>query len=207
MLQPSECHINDTYAIIALGSNVTSVFGPPAETIAAAIARLNANFLKLAAESRLYETPCFPKGAGPDYVNAVVKVETSLNQNELLAHLNRIEADFDRRRTGRWASRTLDLDIVDYGGKIAPDHVTQLHWRSLPIDKQRTISPDKLILPHPRIQDRAFVLIPLADVAKDWVHPATGETVQELIGALHPEDVASVKAISKPTLAKASPGE
>ncbi|MBM7067098.1 2-amino-4-hydroxy-6-hydroxymethyldihydropteridine diphosphokinase [Actibacterium sp. 188UL27-1] len=202
MSQPSQCHRIDTCAIIALGSNVTSRHGSPKSTINTAITSLNNDSLIVLAESRLYSTPCMPIGAGPDYINAVVVITTGLSASALLSELNRIEAEFDRQRTNRWAARTLDLDLIDYNGQIYPDANVYSKWRDLSVDLQAHTAPDQLILPHPRIQDRAFVLVPLCDVAPNWAHPVTGQTARQMLGALPLDDVAAVKPISAQALVK-----
>lgn len=91
--------------------------------------------------------------------------------------------------------RTLDIDLVALGDSVLPDADTQDAWRSMPPEVQARSAPDRLILPHPRLQDRAFVLVPLADVAPDWVHPRTGQTVAQMLAALPAADVAEVKPL------------
>lgn len=91
--------------------------------------------------------------------------------------------------------RTLDIDLVALGDSVLPDGATQDAWRRLPPEAQVRTTPDRLILPHPRLQDRAFVLVPLADVAPDWVHPRTGQTVRQMLDALPAEDRAAVKPL------------
>lgn len=144
--------------------------------------------------SRLYATPCFPIGAGPDYVNAAA--ELTLRQDmtpaALLGVLHDIEARFGRRRDTRWGMRTLDIDIVAIGETILPDRATWEAWAALPPEDQPNRTPDRLILPHPRLQDRAFVLVPLADVAPDWVHPVIGKDVAAMLAALPAADRATV---------------
>ena len=135
-------------------------------------------------QSGHYRTPCFPAGAGPDYVNAAVRLETGLGPEALLEALHGIEAEFGRRRVTRWGARTLDLDLLDHSEQVRPDLGAYAAWRDLPPARQAQEAPERLILPHPRIQDRAFVLIPLADVAPDWHHPVSGRSVAELIAAL-----------------------
>ena len=79
--------------------------------------------------------------------------------------------------------RTLDLDLIALGDLVLPDPATHAAWRALPPDLQKMRAPDALILPHPRVQDRAFVLVPLADVAPDWTHPVLGLTVTAMLAA------------------------
>lgn len=136
-----------------------------------------------------------PIGAGPDYVNAVACVETSLSAEEMLAHLHAIEAAFDRRRESRWAARTLDLDLLDHGGAVVPDRETWFEWHDLPFEAQKSRAPDRLILPHPRLQDRGFVLVPLAEIAPDWRHPVLEKSAAELCAALAESERAGITAL------------
>ena len=147
---------------------------------------------RVVAMSRLFASPCFPPGAGPDYVNAAAVVETDLEPAALLRHLHEIEARFGRERVQRWGQRTLDLDLLACGDLVLPDAATQDHWRNLPPEVQAREAPDHLILPHPRLQDRAFVLVPLAEVAPDWRHPRLGLTVREMLNRLELADIAAV---------------
>ena len=139
---------------------------------------------------RMYTTPCFPAGAGPDYVNAAAAgpVPAGWDAARILAALHAVEAEFGRTRETRWGMRTLDLDLLAVGGQVLPDAATQDAWRDLDPALQRREAPDRLILPHPRIQDRAFVLVPLADVAPDWRHPRLGLTVAEMLARLPPDE-------------------
>jgi 2-amino-4-hydroxy-6-hydroxymethyldihydropteridine diphosphokinase len=155
----------------------------PAELVAVALARLGAAEDRLIAASRPWRTPCFPPGAGPDYVNAAAALATRRGPREMLAHLHALEAEFGRARTQRWGSRTLDLDLIAMDDTVLPDPATQTAWRLLPEAAQIGSTPDRLILPHPRLQDRAFVLAPLAEVAPDWVHPLTGLSVAEMLAS------------------------
>lgn len=134
-------------AFVALGANL----GDAAQAVRAAIAALEAlPEGKLTAASSLYTTAPVDS-SGPDYVNAVVRLETGLTAPGLLHALQQIEADAGRTRPWRHAPRTLDLDLLLYGS-------AQIH------------SP-QLEVPHPRMLERAFVLVPLAEIAPDLVGP------------------------------------
>ena len=183
--------------LIAIGGNLAGPLGPPEATIRAAIAEIARDIAPIAAASRLYRTPCFPAGAGPDYVNAAIRLGGSGGGDPaaLLAALHAVEARHGRARVQRWGMRTLDLDLLAVGDLVLPDAATQADWRALPPDLQRMRAPDALILPHPRLQDRAFVLVPLADVAPDWVHPMLGMSVREMRGRLPAAERAEVRAL------------
>ncbi len=180
-------------ALIAFGANVALGNKSLAQTILDAVARLTLPNLTLRQMSPLYATPCFPVGAGPDYVNAVALMDSGLEPAELLAHLHAVEADFGRDRVVRWGQRTLDLDLLALGDLVLPDGATQDHWRGLDPALQSQLAPQQLILPHPRLQDRAFVLVPMADVAPDWRHPGLGLTVREMLGKL---EIAEIRAVT-----------
>ncbi len=182
--------------LVALGSNQASTFGGPAEMLGRAVAELDGGGLELVATSRFFETPCFPPGSGPDFVNAAVRLETRLPPKDVLSRLHEIERAHGRERAQRWAQRTLDLDLIAYGDSVLPDRATVQRWIDLPLAEQKSRAPDTLILPHPRLQDRAFVLIPLADVAPDWRHPVLGKTIREMADALPESDKKDIRAMN-----------
>ncbi len=152
--------------LVALGANLPTDIGMPRDTLASAIRRLDALGVKVERQSRFYTSPAWPPSSQPDYVNAVVLVRTDLPAPALLDLLLRIEGEFGRVRSERNAARTLDLDLIAYGDQVvrAPD--------------------GSLELPHPRLAERPFVLLPISDVAPDWVHPVTGQTVDAMLARL-----------------------
>lgn len=195
MPQAPHIHESDTKSLIALGSNVTSLAGGPSDTLRAALAALETDSVRVLAVSRLFSTPCFPPGAGADFVNAVCEVASRLDAEQLLQHLHAVERRFGRERRTRWAARTLDLDLLDHGGQVLPDLATYRRWREMPLERQKAEAPEQLILPHPRLDERAFVLVPLADVAPGWRHPVTGRSVAGMLADLPRGDVAAVRPL------------
>lgn len=174
---------------VALGANLESVFGVPFDTVSAAMRLLEADGFSVAARSRIFRTPCFPAGAGPDYANACVmlNVPDGATPHDVLDHLHKIEAACGRQRKDRWGARTADLDLLTFGQTVLPDPDGFAQWRDLPAPEQLRQTPDQLIVPHPRLQDRAFVLVPLNDIAPDWQHPVSGKTVAQMYADLPQE--------------------
>ena len=187
---------NQKYTVlVAMGGNLESEIGPPRVILGYALASLRIMTNSLVRKSKYFVTPCFPIGYGPDYVNAAVSFQFQGESHELLAILHRIEANFGRRRTRRWGGRVLDLDLLAFGDKIAPTVKVFEAWRDKPMTEQVSQTPQELILPHPRMQDRAFVLGPLMDVAPDWRHPVSGHTVRQMYNRLPAEDRAALKPL------------
>jgi 2-amino-4-hydroxy-6-hydroxymethyldihydropteridine diphosphokinase len=153
---------------IGLGANLPSpAHGAPRDTVVAAIAALQAAGLTIVRRSPLYESEPIPVSDQPWYVNAVVEADSTRTAVALLALLHSVENAFGRVRGAPNAARVLDLDLLDCRGEIRG-------------------GAEPPILPHPGLQDRAFVLLPLADIAPDWRHPVSGLSVAELIAALPP---------------------
>lgn len=131
-----------TTAYLGLGGNI----GDPVHAMARALRALDADpATRVAAVSPVYRTPPWGPVEQPPFLNACACVETSLEAEELLRLCLSVEASLHRDRSVRWGPRTVDLDILDFGG--------------------RSLASDRLTLPHPRMADRAFVLVPLADIA------------------------------------------
>ena len=184
----------DDQLLVAVGANLPIGAQIPKMTVLLALDALRKAGLSGLRVSPLYSTPCFPAGAGPDYVNAAAAapIPAGWTAGQVLDLLHRIENDFGRTRETRWGMRTLDLDLVAFGDAVLPDAETQAQWRDLDPATQRSATPDRLILPHPRLQDRAFVLVPLADVAPEWTHPLLGLTTRQMLANLPAEDRAQV---------------
>jgi 2-amino-4-hydroxy-6-hydroxymethyldihydropteridine diphosphokinase len=182
-------------AYLALGGNLPSHAGSPEITLAKAVREITEDGPVLKSQSRYFSTPCFPAGAGPDYVNAVIEIACNLTPSELLDLCHRVEENYNRTRERRWGMRTLDLDILSFDDIVLPDLAVFQFWRQLSLSEQVSQAPDQLILPHPRIQDRAFVLVPLCDIAPNWMHPVLQQTASELCALLPAVDVASIRPI------------
>lgn len=149
--------------VIALGANLPSRAGAPRETLLAALDALTAFGIRISALSPFYATKAWPDPSDPAFVNAVALIDTELSPRALMTKLHEVETSFGRKRSKKNAPRPLDLDLIDYDGRM---------------------EDGPPVLPHPRMHDRAFVLAPLADVAPGWRHPTSGETVERLLAAL-----------------------
>lgn len=159
--------------LIGIGANLPSTFGPPRATCGAALDTLAASGLGIARVSSWWRTAPVPVSDQPWYVNAVVAVACELSPSQLLARLLAVERAFGRVRGAPNAARTLDLDLLDH------------HSRLESVD-----AANGLELPHPRLHLRAFVLLPLAEIAPDWRHPRLGKAIGELIAALPADQTA-----------------
>ena len=154
---------------IGLGANLPSPeHGTPKATLEAAMRALEARGLTLVARSPLYESEPVPVSDQPWYLNAVIEVATDLAPSDALALLASVENAFGRVRGERNAPRVLDLDLLDHRGTVRD-------------------GPEPPLLPHPRLADRAFVLLPLRDVAPGWRHPVSGRGIDELVKSLLPD--------------------
>ena len=154
--------------LIGLGANLPSAgYGAPRATLEAVLRRCAESGLKIAHSSPWYRSAPVPISDQPWYVNGVAVVETNLTPFSLLSVLHDIERTFGRVRRVRNEPRELDLDLLAYEDVVV-----------------ESAGDEELVLPHPRLHDRAFVLYPLRDVAPLWRHPVSNRSVDELIAGL-----------------------
>lgn len=162
-----------TRLLLAFGSNEAGLWGDPQVAVRRAFDELGGHGVALRSVSQLAITkPIGPEGQ-PDYVNAVATGQTALDADSLLRLLKRLERSAGRSPGERWGPRPLDIDILDFGGAVAG-------WDQ-PHDP---LHPAHLVLPHPELANRRFVLEPLAALAPEWRHPVLGLTPRQMLAAL-----------------------
>ena len=159
-----------TQTAIALGSNIGDRLG----TIRQAVMLLEERSLRISASSDVFETPPWGMENQPRFLNACVLAETDILPRVLLELLLNIESDLGRTRRYKWGPREIDLDLLFYDDQV--------------------FNESGLVLPHPQMHRRAFVLVPLVQIAPDWRHPVLGKSVRELAGSL---DAGSIIRITR----------
>jgi 2-amino-4-hydroxy-6-hydroxymethyldihydropteridine diphosphokinase len=161
--------------LIGIGSNLDGPWGSPDETVRRALTSLNNPPLRLLKASRAIVSAPYGRTDQPDFVNAAAEIDTGLEPQALLEHLHAIERSAGRHRTLHWGPRTLDLDLLDYHGLV----IAGAGEADGAFEGGRA-----LVLPHPGIPDRPFVLQPIAEIAPNWHHPVLGETALTLLRRL-----------------------
>ena len=119
--------------------------------------------------SKVYETPPWGYENQPAFLNMAVKCETNLEPESLLKRLKQLEVQLGREQSFRWGPRLIDIDILFYNDLI--------------------LESESLTIPHPRLHERAFVLVPLADIAPDFIHPVLKKTIKELLAGVNMDDI------------------
>ena len=150
--------------LIGLGANLEGIYGAPEDALQKChklFASIDVNIIK---SSNIWKSAPVPVSDQPWYKNSVCIVETGLSPHDLLSALANIEDKAGRIRAEQNAARTLDLDILSYNDEI--------------------INDKHLILPHPQMHSRAFVLYPLREIAPDWVHPILNKSVDEMLAEM-----------------------
>jgi len=171
--------------LLGLGANTPGHWGAPRETLVRACQELDRLGVRVTQASALYLTPPFGPGAQNFYENCVISVDTGRNPEALLKLVKGIERAAGRRSGRRWSPRPLDIDIVDFKGRVA----------NLP-GRLAAGSDGRLVLPHRSIVERAFVLLPLRDIAPAWRHPANRLSAGQMLKRLQ-GDCADIKLIAK----------
>jgi 2-amino-4-hydroxy-6-hydroxymethyldihydropteridine diphosphokinase len=156
--------------LIGLGANLPSQYGEPTASLAAAVALIAGGPVRVLARSPWYESEPVPPSDQPWFINAVIAGSTSASPDTVLKFLHQMESDFGRARGVVNAARPLDLDLLAYGEMVTPANAPADHGRA--------------VLPHPRLQERAFVLQPLAEIAPNWRHPTTNATAATMLARL-----------------------
>jgi len=160
--------------LIALGANLPSEAGSPEQTLRASLVALSEKDVIIKAVSRAFKSQAWPNPTDPPFINAVATIEVAPGPVALMDKLENIERAFGRERGARNAPRTLDLDLIDYDGRV---------------------ENGPPILPHPRAHERAFVLVPIMDIAPDWRHPVSRRSVQDMLDTLRASALADVTPI------------
>ncbi len=160
---------------IGLGSNLTSKQYPTSiAVVKAAIEAIEVSGIKIAACSNFYETEPVPKSDQPWFINAVAQIETTLSADQLLKTLHKIEEQLGRTRRDRWEARIIDIDLLCYDDVVVPERETWLL-------QSKNLENNEMVIPHSRMHERDFVLIPFKELAPGWVHPVLSKSVVELL--------------------------
>ena len=164
----SEKQVKSIY--LGIGSNL----GNKIRNIEVAKFKLTQNGVNIVETSSYYESLSWPNQKNPKFLNIVLKIKTDLAPKQLLKICKKIEIQLGRKKSFKNSPRECDIDILDYSNKKINDHIT---------------------LPHPRMHMRNFVLLPLFEINKDWIHPIFKHHIKKLILSLPNSDIRSIKKI------------
>ena len=167
--------------LLGLGSNLSSSFGDRFKNIDLAILYLELYKIKIIRKSGFYETPSYPDIKNPKFINIVVEISTYLSPENLVSVLIFIEEKLERKIMKKNEPRTCDIDLIDYDGKVMNFSYKSLIFK----------------VPHEKLIYRNFVLFPLQEIAPNWIHPKTKDSIDVLINKLPNEDKESILKIKK----------
>ena len=165
--------------LLSLGSNLPSKFGDSKNTILKCYEFFNNNDIKILKKSSFYETFAIPNKSDPKFVNSVISVETRFSPEELIKYILKVEEKFDRKREQINAPRTCDIDIVDFNSEII-----NIFNKNISLE-----------IPHPRLEQRSFVLYPIREIDKNWKSPLSGKKIDQLIENLGAETKKNITII------------
>jgi 2-amino-4-hydroxy-6-hydroxymethyldihydropteridine diphosphokinase len=165
--------------LLSLGSNLPSKFGNSRETLLKCYDFFNNTDIQILQKSSLYESIAVPNKFDPKFINSVISIKTNFSPEQLMQYIFEVEKKFERKREQLNAPRTCDIDIVDFNGEII------------------NISNNKISLqiPHPRLEQRSFVLYPISEIDKNWKSPLSGKRIDQLIEDLDLESKKSITII------------
>jgi 2-amino-4-hydroxy-6-hydroxymethyldihydropteridine diphosphokinase len=162
--------------LVGLGANLPSpIHGSPIETLEKCLMRFSAYGFEIKGRSRWFKSAPVPISDDPWYINGVASIHTDHNPRDLLKNLLEIENEFGRVRSEANAPRVLDLDLIAYQNHI--------------IEDAGKIEDKPFCVPHPRMHERAFVLLPINDLNPNWIHPKSKQSLKDLISDLDKEQI------------------
>ena len=183
--------------VVVLGSNLPSKFGNSAQTLKKCIDEIRSYYsIQFLMESNWYSSSSFVDEREPRYVNVGIRFSTNLKPIDLLNYTSSLENKYGRKRERRWEPRTCDIDILLCDQLILPSNSHFEKWFKLDFSHQITLSPNELIIPHPRLQERTFFLKPLNDLQPDWIHPFLGIKAKEMLDSLPLNELENIQEIN-----------
>jgi len=164
---------------LSLGSNLPSKFGNCRETLLKCYEFFNNHEIQILKKSSFYESFAVPNKFDPKFINSAISIKTNFSPEQLMQYILEVEKKFERKRDQLNAPRTCDIDIVDFNGQII------------------NVSNNKISLqiPHPRLEQRSFVLYPISEIDKNWKSPLSGKRIDQLIEDLDLESKKSITII------------
>ena len=180
--------------VVVLGSNLPSEFGSSAETLKKCADEMKSSpAIDSLFESNWYISSSLLDEREPRYVNVGVRFSTKLKPKNLLKFTSDLEIKYGRKRQRRWEPRTCDIDILLCDQLILPSKRHFEKWLKLDFLDQIELSPNELILPHPRLQERTFFLKPLNDLHPDWTHPFLEIKAKEMLDSLPSDELQNIE--------------